>query len=129
MKQLLMIFFVSYSLTANCQLGWEYLYSEQDFRTILRNARSSKERIYAVGLLGNKRPSDSIMREIYAIVDTSDDNELRASALWWNAIFNQNDTMGIIKLLKFADQTQFKPFRIAARLLFADYFLHDDLQR
>ena len=129
MKQLLMIFFVSYSLTANCQLGWEDFYSEQDFRTILRNARSSKERIYALGLLGNKRPSDSIMREIYAIVDTSDDNELRASALWWNAIFNQNDTMGIIKLLKFADQTQLTPFRIAARLLFADYFLHDDLQR
>jgi len=121
-----MILAVFLSLAAKCQLGWEDFYSEKDFRQMFQQARNPKEKIYALGLLASKGLSkDSIIKEIYAVADKADEKQLKATALWWDALLNDNDTTRIIKLLQFAEQAQLVPFQIAANLLLADHYIHD----
>ena len=125
MKKFLMILCVLSGLAAKCQLGWEDFYSEKDFRIMFQQAKNSKERIFALGLLGRKGLlKDSIMREINAIADKGDDKKLKASALWWDAKLYDDDTTKMIKLFQFAEQTQLIPFQVAANLQLADYYIH-----
>jgi len=130
MKELLMILFGLSSLAAQCQLGWEEFYTVKDFRVMLQQAKNPKEKIYALGLLGRKGLStDSIMREIYAIVDRTNDKKLKSSALWWDAMLHDDDTTRMIKLFQFAEQTQLAAFQIAADLLLADYYIHHSIDQ
>src|SRR4026209_1059401 len=103
MKRLLTIVFVLMSLTVKSQLGWEDFYSEKDFRAMLRQARNPREKMYALGLLTRKGlSSDSIMKEINAIADKANDKELKALALWWDAMLNGEDTTRMNKLFQCA---------------------------
>ena len=125
MKKIATIFFLVLSIKAKSQLGWEEFYSESYFRIMLQQAKNQNEKINALGFLGKKGlPSDSIMKEIFAIADRANEKELKALALLWGARIHDDDTTRMHKLFQFAVQKQLIPYQITADLLLAEYYIH-----
>ena len=125
MKKIATIFFLVLSIKAKSQLRWEEFYSESYFRIMLQQAKNQNEKINALGFLGKRGlPSDSIMKEIFAIADRTNEKELKALALLWGARIHDDDTTRMHKLFQFAVQKQLIPYQITADLLLAEYYLH-----
>ena len=125
MRKLVLILSLFSTLTTKAQLDWEGFYSDKNLTTILQQAKSPKERIYALGLLASKTSAvDSIIQEIYSIAEKTGDQRLKASAFWWDAKRHDGDTVKVMKLFQFAQQNDLVNFRIAADVLMADYHTH-----
>jgi signal transduction histidine kinase len=83
----------------------------------------------ALGILTRKGFNrDSIAKDIYKIAEKQNDKNLKAAAIWWDAMIHYGDTVTIMKLLQFATEQNLPTYQIAANLAMADYHIHHKLE-